>query len=1636
MAKQIRQVGRALVYVVPLVALALFFLLPAPRSEASTYTDPFWTNSSPSPECLCADCPCERPSEWSPEGVSLRTGDFVFDHTILDMPGRGGPLVLGFRWRAMVDGASQLGNGILPSWEITVEYVELDAQNPWGNGGNQALVRRPSGLVSVYDWTGSAYVAQDCQNYDALVLVSNLYVLTDKWGNSWYFNSDGMPASYVSRNGCTTSYSYNGSLQLTSITDDRGGSYTIGHDQDGFIDSIEDPTGREWGFSYDAGNLETIRTPATTDQQYGITTTFGWDAYDRLVSVTDGRSHTVLGIAWVGTSRVVDTVTIDGDDVTFDYYTGRTERTDRAGVVHRAHHSGTTITQTDLYGDSQAEFVNLYRYNGSTLINRVFPRGNRIDFTVDGWGNLTQKRYRETDTSTNQASDIVHSWTYDDNFVETYTNPEGATWTYGRDAYGNLTSVTHPTVTNPDTQPASETFTYNGYGQRLTHVDEEGLRTQYVYFTTGDEIGLLEKIQVGPDGQILETSFTYDAWLNVATRTDPRSNAWSYTWDSLRRMKETQAPSPLSFKTRWVLDANGNVVTKEVENRDKDGDLDTNNPWFTTTYTYTNLDQVATITEEIDASTTRTTSVYYDDSQRRVRVTKPEGNEETWTYNERGLVASHTRGYGSQDASTVEYLYDDNGNPTVVEDGRDYDTTTTWDLFDRRTRVTNAIGAYTEWTLDKDGMPTVVARYDHEDALLLRRTNAYDERGRLWQVSDRRVDPGQSYSDAVTTIERLTTGHVAEVTNALSETTTYAHDVYHRVESVTDAAGNLVEREFDANGNLVGWSIEETDGTNTVTHEYEATYDAANRRLATVEIDRTDSNHRLTTTSAWDSRGNLVWQVDAEGSPTRWTFDGLGRMIQRERALVWTGEDFTQAQVTVWGFDDNDRLVLHRDDGSNDTTWTYDALDRPGEMEYPDASTVTYDWDLNDNLIETVDGMSTDVDNTYDSLNRLTARTVTRGTGVLGTTSETYTYDDADRILTAGDDDYKVTFTYAALGLDSQVYSEQQEYVGGTAYAKTVTRTYDALGRKARETYPSNLALTYGYSAAGAMTSIADASSTIVSYSYWGTRLKGATFGNGTTQTNTYGGFRQDVTSILHEETSPKATIVRLDYGYDDVHNRLYERYGGAGASGDAFVYDAMHRLVTAYMGSVDPDDDPSTAQYVKKIVYNYDDDGNRTSVVTTPWQQTQQTESYTTNALYQYTAVGGVTHDWDDAGNLSDDGSQLFAYDYRNQLVEVRVKSTSALIASYRYDALGRRVEKALPGGVKERYILSGLETVATYDASNTWKQDFVFAAGIDQIVAMDQRDVLDYDGDQDTLETVRHYYHCNALGSVMAITDADQAVAVSYRYDPYGTVTITRGGQTQSADPLGQHLHFRGMFLDEETGLLSRPGAYYDAAIGVAIETWLGSYGYGSVLFSGAGSIPLGGLVAPEDLPKILRALRLYKKSKLFRLALKASLWGLVIGVATDAAVDRLIEEIQDWLEKNQPTPETRIDPVPIPPDVPDDPKPPRYRGWCTCEHSIVQYRFGRRVHQIVTTYTGFPCSSDVVCRALPCTQVGIELEIIARAAYYHGGSFSIASLERRLPRPSSVVVPGGYEDVQIPTEEQDASVPTVEFVDALCE
>src|SRR5207249_1734768 len=83
----------------------------------------------------------------------------------------------------------------------------------------------------------------------------------------------------------------------------------------------------------------------------------------------------------------------------------------------------------------------------------------------------------------------------------------------------------------------------------------------------------------------------------------------------------------------------------------------------------------------------------------------------------------------------------------------------------------------------------------------------------------------------------------------------------------------------------------------------------------------------------------------------------------------------------------------------------------------------------------------------------------------------------------------------------------------------------------------------------------------------------------------------------------------------------------------------------------------------------------------------------------------------YDSNGNLIDDGSKQYYYDFQNHIVKVLGKSGG--MAIYSYDALGRRVQRTVNelSGTSDyvRYVNSGSRVVEEESNSNTATAQYV---------------------------------------------------------------------------------------------------------------------------------------------------------------------------------------------------------------------------------------------------------------------------------------------------------------------------------------
>ena len=230
-----------------------------------------------------------------------------------------------------------------------------------------------------------------------------------------------------------------------------------------------------------------------------------------------------------------------------------------------------------------------------------------------------------------------------------------------------------------------------------------------------------------------------------------------------------------------------------------------------------------------------------------------------------------------------------------------------------------------------------------------------------------------------------------------------------------------------------------------------------------------------------------------------------------------------------------------------------------------------------------------------------------------------------------------------------------------------------------------------------------------------------------------------------------------------------------------AFGYDNLDRLTSA------------THPLTLNQSFSYDAVGNRLN------------NASLHNAGNQLTEDAGFTYQYDNNGNLTRKTVKTsgvhtdYTYDAENRLVKVEEfaagATTPAATSTYRYDGLGRRIEK-VGNGQTRRYVYDGEDILLEYDGTNTLQARYTHGPGIDEPVAM-------------TRGTATYFFHQDGLGSVTDLTDSTASTVKTYSYDAWGNILQQTG---TSENPYT----YSGREFDAETELYYYRSRYYDPRTG----------------------------------------------------------------------------------------------------------------------------------------------------------------------------------------------------------------------------
>jgi RHS repeat-associated protein len=398
--------------------------------------------------------------------------------------------------------------------------------------------------------------------------------------------------------------------------------------------------------------------------------------------------------------------------------------------------------------------------------------------------------------------------------------------------------------------------------------------------------------------------------------------------------------------------------------------------------------------------------------------------------------------------------------------------------------------------------------------------------------------------------------------------------------------------------------------------------------------------------------------------------------------------------------------------------------------------------------------------------------------------------------------------------------------------------TYDPMNRKASRTDPLLATETYGYDGNGNLTGHTDRRGKVTVYQYDGIdRRKFAGFGytgSGYESTSSYtfdlgdritqivdsiAGTTMRQYDLLDDLTDEQTAQGEVGYFYDNARRRQTMTVVGQpavsyswdnanrlssitqGSTAIPFAYDSANRrstltlpngIVLAY--TYDSDSRVTAMTWtlagnpVGDLEYSYDADG-RVIEKTGSFAQTglpQPVTGNTFNAANEMTAFNGTPQTYDANGNLTNDGTNTYAWDARNHLVGITGPNT----ASFAYDADGRRDLKAI-NGTTTQFLYDGLNPVQELQ-SGAVSANMLSGLGIDEYF---QR--TDSAGARDYLSDI--------LGSTLALTDSSGSTQTSYTYDPFGNTTLAGASSSNPYQFTGRE--------NDGAGLYNFRARYYSA-------------------------------------------------------------------------------------------------------------------------------------------------------------------------------------------------------------------------------
>ncbi|MDR7273969.1 RHS repeat-associated core domain-containing protein [Catenuloplanes atrovinosus] len=1106
---------------------------------------------------------------------------------------------------------------------------------------------------------------------------------------------------HVGRRGQSTTYTYRATGDLSVQTSPRGLRTSYTYDDLGRVATVTERNDGGAMLSSRAvtytpgGNVKTETGPAVRNPITGVThqkvTTYTYDGNGNTLSVTEsdatpaasgGDPARTTSYAYDAHDRIVQT-TAPGGAVTRTEYSAdglKTTTADAAG-----------IRWSDLYDDQMRLLTSTAEGPG---VDPQDPKATALTLEWRGYdpaGRLAQH--------TDAAGRVTRYTYYDDGLLASSYRP-AFTGADGRTRDIMLEQVTYDPAGNPTrrtTNGVTTAYTYDaaGYVAQET-VDPDGLKRTVTYQRDADgnparadvtgaaQPGRTETVRsdYGPDNQVttaeialadggtLTSAVTYDERGLPRSKRNARLAITEFEYDATGALTKTTG-APVDTWTNGVKATNVrptettgyNTFGEPTEARDPAGAV--------TRSTYDVDGRLRTITKPAYAPPGRitilpVTSLEYDEVGNLAKTTDPLKGVAEADYDPHGNLLTEKAPPVGDQPSTTTYRYNRVGEPLSVTTPGGAQTLTTYDDLGR---------AVTTTTVEREPGPV---------SYLITSTE-YDDRGRPVRVT--------SPQGRTTRIAYNGAGEVVSTTDPAGLTSTIDYDIAGRVRSRIDPTGLTIATTFDLAGRAVaaeqrrGETVLRTTSTELDPNGNVLSSVSGEGRRDTFEYDLADrvtaqntvagGGRTLRVETGYDIAGRLTRYVDGNKNVTGYTYNVWGLTESTVEPATPSTPDPAQRTWTV-DYDAAGQAVTVRLPGGVVRTQEYDAQGRPTVERGTGAEQATadrrFDYDADGRVVR-ISGAAGDTTFRYNDRGSLVETGGASGHSVYGWSGDgdltmrtdaagtaTFTYDSAGRPESFTDPITARTVDYA---YDS---AGRLGSVTDRAASKSVRRvlTYDALNRLATDQVQQTinvglparvlLGTDYGYDRDDNVTgkkTYQPAGSTANTYTYDGANRLSTWSAGGATTT----------------------------YTFDDAGNRT-----GAGTA--TAVYNAQNQLV---------DDGTST--------YTYTPRGTLDTV--TPKNGTGGVRDLGYDAFERLITDGSVTYGYDGLDRLSTrSGLAGLTYDGTgNQLVSdgTRVVSRDSLGEPFSDRAVtaatGRMLYTDQHDDVTGRYLSASATDTRTYD-------------------------------------------------------------------------------------------------------------------------------------------------------------------------------------------------------------------------------------------------------------------------------------------------------------------------------------------------